>query len=753
MWCRFLAACVAAFLICDSPASAQTQTPVQSSSLAGEPIRIVRARGRIAIDGDLGDEGWRDATRVTTWYETQPGDNNEPKVRNVGYLAFDDRYLYAGFDFEDPNPRAIKAPLGDRDNVRGFTDYGGIILDTRNDGRTAQMFLANARGIQYDAITDDASGEDSSPDFFWDSAARITERGWTLEIRVPFSSLRYKNVDPQTWGILLYRNHPREFRYQYFSAKIPRGSTCFICRSNPLVGLEHLPSGGHVVVAPYATASESAAPENGLGSRLVNGDVKPHAGLDVKYTPNADNAIDFTIKPDFSQVESDTAQISANERFALFYPEKRPFFLEGVNLLSTPMQAVYTRTITQPRWGARATGKQGGVQYTVLAAEDGGGGSVILPGANGSDLAPQDFRSRVFVGRARRDVGRSFVSVLATARDADTNGHNVVVGPDFEWRPSNSEVFQGQWLFSDTRTPNRPDLSSAWDGRSLTSGAATVNWFHSTKHLDLYGGYRDVGADFRADTGFMPQVGYRDANGGGGWTFRPTGIVRRLRTFFSYDRQADRDGALISRNIVPGLGMDTRLNGFLQFRYIDDRVRSGQAIFARRQFGYIIVFSPTRRLAQISADGRIGRDVDFANARPAHGSSINVRANLNPTDHLELTLLDSTRRLSVDPGAGPNRRLFTARVSRARGTYTFTARSFVRLIAQYVSTTRDPSLYTFTTSPKSASFSSSVLLAYKLNWQSVLFFGYGDDRELSQLDRLEPASRQFFVKISYALQR
>src|SRR5262249_12296299 len=153
---------------------------------------------------------------------------------------------------------------------------------------------------------------------------------------------------------------------------------------------------------------------------------------------------------------------------------------------------------------------------------------------------------------------------------------------------------------------------------------------------DLYASYRDVGADFRADTGFMPQVGYRDESGGGGWTFRPTGIVRRLRTFFNYDRQADRDGALISRNILPGFGMDTRLNGFLQFRYSDDRVRSGAAIFARRQFGYIVQFSPTRRLARIGVDGRIGRDVDFANSRPAHVASISVNANLNPTDHLEL---------------------------------------------------------------------------------------------------------------------
>src|SRR5436189_13524 len=123
------------------------------------------------------------------------------------------------------------------------------------------------------------------------------------------------------------------------------------------------------------------------GGPLVSGSMEGHAGVDVKWTPDADNAVDLTVKPDFSQVEADTAQISANERFALFYPEKRPFFLEGVELLATPIQAVYTRTITSPRWGARATGKAGGIAYTALFADDAGGGSVIIPGPNGSDFA------------------------------------------------------------------------------------------------------------------------------------------------------------------------------------------------------------------------------------------------------------------------------------------------------------------------------------------------------------------------------
>src|SRR4051812_12195140 len=266
-------------------------------------------------------------------------------------------------------------------------------------------------------------------------------------MRIPFTSLRYKNSDPQTWAVLLHRNYPRERNYQFLSAKMPRGFNCFVCHANALVGLEGLPTGGHLVAAPYVSSSSLARPAGVIGTPLVADPMQQHVGLDVKFTPNSDTVVDATVKPDFSQVESDVAQISANERFALFVPEKRSFFLEGVDLLQTPIQAVYTRTITVPSVGGRVTGKAGGVCYTALVVEDEGGGSVVVPGTYGSSLASQDFASTVFVGRAKRDVGRSFVSVLATVREGhDAASYNRVVGPDFQWRPNASEAITGQWL-------------------------------------------------------------------------------------------------------------------------------------------------------------------------------------------------------------------------------------------------------------------------------------------------------------------
>jgi len=735
---------------------------VAQSSLVGDTFHISRATSPIKIDGDLSDESWRSATRVDKWYEVQPGDNNEPPVKNVGFLTFDDRFLYVGFEFDDPSPGAIRAPFGDHDSVNGnYSDFAGIFIDPLNSGRTATEFFVTPRNVQYDAVTDDASGENSSPDFFWDSAAKITDHGWTLEIRIPFSSLRYKNVDPQTWGIILFRNYPRQSRYQFFSARLPKNSNCLVCRENRLVGLEHLPAGGHIVVAPYINSAVAARVPNDedghplLGERLAR-DSKSHVGVDVKYTPNANNAMDLTIKPDFSQVESDTAQISANERFALFYPEKRPFFLEGVDLFQTPFQAVYTRTITSPEWGGRVTGKEGGIRYTALVTQDEGGGSAILPGPNSSSSANQDFASTVFVGRAKRDIGLSFVGAMITDREGtDGTYHNRVFGPDFQWRPSASDVVTGQWLYSDSRSPDRPDLAAEWTGQGLTGNAFQTYWNHNTRHVDWSAKYADVSSGFRADTGFIPQVGYREAYAQTGWQVYPTGWVTRVRTFLNIDYQAEPSGAVITRDIEPGIGMDTKWSGFLQFRYIDNRTRAGESgpVIGRRQFGYYVQFSPSRKVSQIALNGTLGQDIDFDNARPARGPTINGELTLQPTDHLAIDIIENVRRLSVDNSLGRRVPLFTQQVQRVKGTYTLTSRMFVRLIAQYIGTTSDPTLYMTTVAARAGDFSGSALFAYKINWQSVMFVGYGDDRELSDVRRLDPLDRQFFVKLSYAFQR
>jgi hypothetical protein len=731
--------------------------PALAQQAANPPLNIRRLTAPVVIDGDLSDAGWQQAERIDKWYETNPGDNVEPKARSTAFLAYDDRFFYAGFDFQDPAPAQIKGGFNDRDSISGNTDdYAGVILDTRNDGKTGILFLANAHGIQYDAVSDDTTGnEDSAPDFFWDSAARITPTGWQLEIRIPFSSLRYKKADVQQWGILLYRNWPRDRRYQMFANRIPRGTNCFICNRNPLLGLQGLPEGGHLVAAPYLSARQLGETTDGLDSPFVNHNPGGNAGVDLKWTPNADTALDGTINPDFSQVESDVAVIETNERFAIFFPEKRPFFLEGVELFSTPLQAVYTRTITSPRWGMRSTGKFDNNAYTLLIAQDRGGGSVILPSATGSDFADQEFQSTVAIGRVRRDFGKnSFISLLGTTREVRGGGHNRVFGPDFQWKTEHNTL-TGQLLMSDSVTPNRPDLSSQWTGQKLRSYAGFAWWSRSTKTWDFYSEYKDIGEKFRADDGFIPQVGFRENYSEIGRTWRPKGFFSRFRPFVLAEYDSKQDGGMLYRLLSTGFNADGKHRLFMRFRYAYENILSGDQVFQRHQLLYSTSIAVNNVLTQLTADGWFGQDVDFTNNRLGNGMNISLGGTLRPTDHLDIRLTAAQRYLNVANDVVSRRdRLFTSQVQRIRATYTFNNRMFARAIVQNTRTNRDINLYGSGFVQHGGNLSTQLLLAYKLNWQTVMYVGAGDLRAVTPAEgEFQQDNRQIFAKVSYAFQR
>ena len=745
--------------------------PVDPAEPAYKPytITISRATGPIVVDGDISDPAWKDAAPIEKWWETNPGDNVEPKVRNVGRMVYDDKFLYVAFEFDDPDPKKIRAPYADRDNVDSTTDYGGLILDTENDRKTAILFLANPRGIQYDSMNSDTNGsEDNAPDWFWSSAGKINDHGWTLEIRIPFSSLRYPKGNPQTWGMMLYRNYPRDRRYQMFTVRLPRDSNCFICNEQSLEGLTDLPSGGNIVIAPYGVARQESTPRGELGTDLVNPAPEYDAGVDVKWTPTANNTIDMTVNPDFSQVESDTAQITANERFALFFPEKRPFFLEGVDLLSTPVNAVYTRTITDPDWGARTTGRAGNTSYTALVTHDEGGGAVIIPGPTGSDFADQDFASYVGIGRVRHDLGQSFISGLVTDRELEGGGYNRVIGPDFQWRPKASDTLTGQILYSDTRTPdlNCPIPGTCfpeeWDGRRIDGHAAEIWYQHNDQHWDAFVNYRDYGDDFRADVGFVPQVGFREQYVEGGYSIYPKkGFISRERFFLQATYVEDRAGSLIQKFVIAGTGIDGLANSFLRFWVIKETIRATDALtgedrlLPRLRFFTTLQASPWSWLTRIAVDGSYGKDVDFTRARNGHGGQINFSSTVRPTDHMQIDLLANRRWLDVEDG-DDEPRLFTAKVERIKATYTFNSKSYLRLIGQREARTQDPALFGFIPPlpAKSVALDYSALFAYKLNWQSVLFFGYQQQSAWSESTTdVELAGRSFFLKVSYAFQR
>jgi hypothetical protein len=213
-----------------------------------------------------------------------------------------------------------------------------------------------------------------------------------------------------------------------------------------------------------------------------------------------------------------------------------------------------------------------------------------------------------------------------------------------------------------------------------------------------------------------------------------------------------RDGNLIDRNIAPGIIFQGKRNlvGDVELNLAATRI--GGKVFQKTNLFFLFQVDPSRRFSRIEVDGNVGEEFDFANGRVGDGVRLATAITLKPTDHLAVELLGNRQTLDVKSDDGREGRLFTAQIGRVKATYTFTARALLRLIGQWVETERDPSLYRFAVSRKDGSFDGSALFAYKLNWQTVLFIGYGDNRALLSNGDLVPAGRQFFLKVSYAFQ-
>jgi len=705
-------------------------------------LTLPRATGPITLDGDLSDPGWNGALVLTTWYEYYKSDNTEPPMQTIAHVTYDDRYLYVGVDCRDNDPSKIRAPLVERDQVFGDQDNVAVLVDARGEGKVALELRVNPRGVQGDALLNDSTGsEDFSPDFFYDTATKITSTGWVAEFRIPLSTLRYKESDPKTFGLNILRTWPRQFRYSASLAPIPKNGNCLVCHELMLGGITNLPHSQHLIATPYVTSETTETPD---GHRTLDN----NAGVDVKWSPTTDTAIDATLNPDFSQLESDVAQITANQRFAIFLPEKRPFFLEGTDLFQTPIQAVYTRTITSPRWGLRATGKSGATEWTTLVSDDRGGGSIIHPGPTGSFTTDQDDESIAGIARVRHEIGRSAVGMLTTIREYRGGGHNRIIGPDFEWRPTEIDQITGQYLYSNTQDP----AYLAYPGSS--SHAARLTWSHSKREYDWFLQASDLGKDFRADNGFVPQTGIREeiASTGRNW-WPDKGFFTNFRIDVQGDHISDEQGTVSQEQFLEGSFRATHNSlALLQIhpgaRY---RLDNGETL-SESYVTWQYTANPSRSFSNITFQGDAGEAIDFANSRPGRGFDTLIDAIVRPTPHTQAELICKLQELSVRGTDNPGH-LFTAEVYRVRLVYSFSAKSLLRLVGQYVDVTREPQRYVYSVPRHAGSFNGSLLYSYRLNWQTVLFAGYGDDRILNERADLLRADRSLFVKVAYAIQR
>jgi hypothetical protein len=722
---------------------------VQLSAQDKLSFPIERVDRAITVDGVIDAGEWGAAKPIELAFETFPGNNVPPRVRTEAFLAYDDKTLYVGFRAHDPNPAAIRAHLTDRDRAYS-DDFIGIAVDTFNDERRAFEFFVNPLGVQMDLTNNDLTGnEDDSWDAIWASAGKIHSDRWEVEMAIPFSQLRFKASadEVQTWGLDIVRIYPREQRYRIGLHAQNRDRSCYVCQMSKLTGFRGLKPGRNIEISPTVTTQRTDA-RSDMGQPLRQGSFDTEPGVTAKWgiTPNV--TLNGTINPDFSQVEADSAQLDINTTFALFFNEKRPFFLEGADFFETPFTAVYTRTIAAPDWGAKVTGKEGNHGGGLFFAKD-AFTNLLLPGSQGSSLTTIDEANVAGVLRYRHDLGKNAnFGALFTTRSAGDYS-NRVGGIDGYWRVTEADTLRGQLLTSSTEYPLEVQQEFEQKG-SLSDLAYFAQYTHSTRNWWWRASLEEAGEDFRADSGFMPRVGYQMglAQLEHVWWPRDDQKTWWTRIFYGgdYDRTEEvATGEVLEEELETWLGIGGPKQSYVNIDVgTRNRFFNGRSFDGEKFINLFGEFTPHKRIytsLQINA----GDTIDFANTRPADRLRVQPHVRLRATRHLEVQLTHTNERLDVDGG-----RLFTANLTEMRAMYQFTTRMFVRALLQYTDIKRDPSLYTFSVEERSKLLFPQLLFSYKVNPQTVLFVGYSSTRIGSDQIDVTEADRTLFVKIGYA---
>jgi hypothetical protein len=721
---------------------------VESSSVAS--LAIPHSQEAVQIDGVLDDAIWRSALTLPLTIETYPRENQTPTVETIAYLVENGDQLLIGFDARDPEPESIRAYLRDRDSAFN-DDFVGVVLDTFNDQRRAFEFFVNPLGVQMDLINDDVNrNESESWDAIWDSAGQINDRGFTAEMAIPFSQLRFPSTDgDQTWGIDVLRFRPRAQRARISNNAQDRNLSCYLCQFGKFTGFANAEPGKALEVVPtlVATRSDSPPPSGGAPGQLEDGDFETEAGVGVRWGITPDLTLDVTVNPDFSQVEADVAQLEENTTFALFYPETRPFFLEGEDYYSSPLQAVFTRTVADPDAGAKFTGRTGKNTIGVFATND-VVTNLLLPGPFGSQSTSLDQQNDGFVGRYARGFGRtSQIGALVTSRQGDGYS-NEVAGFDGRYFMNDNSTLRFQYLDSRTEYPagvvqdfaQDPELEG--DAWRLEYRYGSRNWFAQVVHQDL-------DPTFRADSGFIGRVDVVQDNFEFSRTFygNPGAWYTDWRLGMQGNASETVGGQFLVRNVQPFIAFQGPWQSFARLG-VGDRKEYWNGVTYDMSNAFVFGQFRPRSGLNITMQINRGDQIDFTNSRLAETRRYQPQIDWNATRHLLVRLRHTSEHLTTPEGAT----IFDAKLTDLRFTWQFNVRSFVRLTLQDQDISRNVAVYVDpATDARTESLASQLLYSYKLNPQTVIYAGYSD----SQLDHdltgdLEMTGRTFFFKLSYA---
>src|SRR5690242_13334459 len=484
-----------------------------------------RFDGEIRIDGALDEPAWRGAAVLKGFSLYAPIDQRPAPDSTEVLVWYSSTAIYFGIRAFEPHGGgdAVHATLADRDRVSG-DDNVEIHLDTFHDQRRAFVFIVNPLGVQADGTKSEAGGfipgsnvmpgqNDLSADFLWQSKGHVTPWGFEVEIRIPFKSLRYAARDVQDWGLQIQRN-VQHSGYQETWTPARKASASFIAQEGTIVGLEDMRHGEVLELNPELTSTTAGAPQT-----LATGapgpwtyDQSAALGGNVKWGMASNVVLNGTIKPDFSQVEADATQIATDLRFALFYPEKRPFFVEGSDQFNVPNTLVYTRQIVHPTEAAKVTGKIGGTDLALLSAVDDPQVS-RTPGTN--PIAT--------ILRVRRDfAGQSTAGILVSDREEGAS-FNRLAGGDVRFVFGQLYFAQFQAVTAATRLGDTTRTGPMWEAVLDRTGRAFGF------HYNIIG----IHPDFEAWNGFVPRNGYVQPSLANRFTLygRPGSFFERYNVF------------------------------------------------------------------------------------------------------------------------------------------------------------------------------------------------------------------------------
>jgi hypothetical protein len=738
-------------------ASAEMQ---QSAAEGAEPdgfvpnvrprLQVERARGPIELDGDLDDEGWIGAARATNFAVFYPDEGEEPPVESEVLVTYNDEYLYLGFIAHD-DPSKIRASLRDRDEMWN-DDYFGILLDTYGDASWAYFLFANPLGVQGDTRWSANAGEDARFDIIYYSEAKITDDGYQIEMAIPFKSLRFPDREVQEWHATFWRTWPRDSRAQHSWAAISRDDPCWVCQFGTLAGIRGVKSGGALELMPAVIASQAGRIEDAgdPASGFSNGDLTGELSLFARYPFSSGLTTELALNPDFSQVESDVAQIDVNTTFALFFPERRPFFQEGSDLFESYFQVLYTRQMNDPLVSGKLIGRMGRTTLAYLGGLD----------ENSPILLPFQEQSYVGVaGRSLSNVGRfqqtfwrdSYVGAILTDRRFEGGGGSGTTGGiDGRLRFLEHYSIEYQALASYTREPDDSTLTEglgdvrfgekgytgAYDGESYWGGAWYVSverdartWFFD---FDLW----NSSPTFRADLGFENRNDFHRFAMVQGLQFYPESrSIHRLQPVFFVQRIWDwdwlpKDDVLAANTQVTWLGETTTL-----FEYSWSRERFRDIWFEGQHNWTIVVESGFSEIFRPSLAVQHGdRIARFADPpAPGVGTNVEVWLDLKP---LTRWVIQPSLQYSELHDRDSGEEFFSGYILRARTVFQFTREFFVRLVVQY--------------DDFDEALSIEPLITYRLNPFSMFYIGsthgYMDYSDPSGFTQTE---RQFFAKFQY----